>query len=117
MSFGGVVKNGWVMSSTVSVTVLWVMFPAASVAVTVTLVAPLVSGVPTAGDWLSVTPPVQLSAVKTPAVKSGMRTWHEASAFRVVPDGGFVKVGGVVSTTVTVRVTWVALLFAGSLTS
>ena len=59
-----------------------VKFPVASVTVIVTVVAPVVTGVPAAGDCVMISAfvAVQLSVAVTSEVKSGRVAWHEALA-------------------------------------
>lgn len=69
--FAGQDKTGAVVSLTVTLVVAVLLFPAASVAVTVIWCVPNPTGVPAAGLWETVTEP-QLSEAELPAVTSGI---------------------------------------------
>src|SRR5207249_2865665 len=99
---------GGVMSATAKVVVQFVLFPAASMAVTVMVWVPNPTSVPAAGDWLKVIAlgALQASLTLTPLNTLGTAAWQLLSAF--APDqGGQTTVGGVPSATVKVVVQFV----------
>ena len=105
---------GGVLSVTVKVVVQVALFPAASVAVTVTVFVPRPTSVPATGDCLKVIAPVavQLSLTVTPLKTLGTAAWQ--LAFALAPDTAEqTTLGGVVSVTVKV-VEQLALLPAPS---
>ena len=73
---------GLVLSETVKFAVHVLKFPAASVTVIVTVVTPVDTSVPAAGDCVITSEgvAVQLSVAVTLAVKSGTAAWQEALA-------------------------------------
>ncbi len=73
---------GLVLSVTVKLAEQVMKFPAASVTVIVTVVTPIDTSVPAAGDCVITSEgvAVQLSVAVTLAVKSGTEAWHEALA-------------------------------------
>jgi len=92
-----------VLSVTVKLVVQLALFPAASVAVTMTVVVPKLTSVPAAGDWTSVIAlvPLQLSLTVTPLNTSGTAAWQFASA--VAPGTAAQNtVGAVLSATLKV---------------
>ena len=93
------------MSATAKVVVQFVLFPAASMAVTVMVWVPNPTSVPAAGDWLKVIAlgALQASLTLTPLNTLGTAAWQLPSA--LAPDaGGQTTVGGVSSVTVKVVV-------------
>jgi len=78
----GQVIIGGVLSLTVKFAVQVAKLPPASVTEIVTMVTPVETRVPAAGDWVIVSAgaAVQLSDATTPEVKSGIAAWQFASA-------------------------------------
>jgi hypothetical protein len=101
------------VSTTVIVALHVELLPEASVAVIVTVFAPMAAIEPAAGDWVTVT--TQASLVTTPAVRSGIRAEQALSTLSVCDEAQLVMLGAVVSTTVKV-VVQVELLPAASVT-
>src|SRR5439155_7450032 len=92
-------------SVTVKVVVQVALFPAASVAVTVTVFVPRPTSVPATGDWLKVIAPVavQLSLTVTTPKTLGTAAWQ--FAFALAPGTAEqTTLGGVLSVTVKVVV-------------
>ena len=89
--------TGNVLSVTVNVVVQFVAFPAASVAVKVTVVTPVVTVVPATGDcvFVIVPVPVQLSVAVNALVKSGTVAEQLAFAKAVLGAVQFVITGAV----------------------
>src|SRR5439155_4248191 len=105
---------GAVLSVTVKVVVQVALFPAASVAVTLTVFAPRPTRAPAAGDWLKLIAlvAVQLSLTVTAPKTLGTAAWQ--LAFALAPGTAEqITVGAVVSLTVKV-VEQLALLPAAS---
>ena len=94
--------TGWVLSVTVKEVEQVVKFPAASVTVIVTVVAPVVTGVPAVGDCVMISSfvAVQLSVAVTFPVKSGRVAWHEAFAKADCAGAQVTMTGWVLSVTV-----------------
>jgi hypothetical protein len=90
------------VSSTVTVKVLVTIFPEASVAVAVTVVAPTLNAVADAGLKVT-TAPVQLSEALTPVIAT-TGAHVAAVVYAVIPEVGTVSTGLMVSRTVTVAV-------------
>ena len=103
-----VTSDGWLstgadVSCTVTVNVTWLWLPAESVAVTVTVLLPSGNTVPDAG--LAVT----VGAGSTASVAAGsanVTTAPLASVASAVTSDGWIRLGAVVSVTVTENVTW-----------
>ena len=98
-----VVTVGFVVSRTVKVVVQVVMLPAASVTVSVIVLAPRTPAEPAAGDCVTEAMP-QLSLATTPAVKFGTAAEQLLSALALWAAGHEVMTGAVVSWTVIVTV-------------
>ena len=97
----GQITVGGALSVTVKVVVQEALFPAASVAVTVIVCAPVPTSVPAAGDCTNVIAlaALQLSLTVTPAKTFGTAAWQFAPVPTLVAAGQ-VNVGGVLSVTV-----------------
>src|SRR5205823_4141538 len=105
---------GAVVSVTTKLVLQVALFPAASVAVTVTVFVPRPTSAPAAGDWLEVIEPVavQLSLTVTAPKTLGTAAWQ--LAFALAPGTAEqIRVGAVLLVTVKV-VEQLALLPAAS---
>jgi len=76
------VISGFISSVTVNELLQVLSLPDSSFTVIITGVTPVVTMVPTAGDWVMIRLPtdVQLSEATTPEIKLGTVAEHEASA-------------------------------------
>ena len=104
MFVGQVITGSWV-SRTVTVKVHWLLLPTLSKTVLVTMVVPTANALPLDGTLTMLATP-QLSAAVTLNVTL---LEHAPGAALTVIFAGQVIVGGVVSTTVTVKVHWLLL--------
>jgi hypothetical protein len=100
----GALIVGDVVSTTVTEVAQVVVFPAASVAVKVTLVVPKPIAPPAAGLWVTTTAPAQVSAAEAVEAKSGIKAPQEASPESVCGGAQAVKAGGVTSSTTKLAV-------------
>src|SRR5438874_1041925 len=93
------------MSATAKVVVQFVLFPAASMAVTVMVWVPNPTSVPAAGDWLKVIAlgALQASLTLTPLITLGTAAWQLPSALAPA-TAEQITVGAVLSVTVKVVV-------------
>src|SRR5262245_57137804 len=95
----GTVRTGGVVSTTVTLKVFVVVLPAASVAVTVTVVVPSGNVVPGCFEYVIVT-----AETASVACAANVTTAPDALVASFVMSAGTVRSGGVVSRTVTVKV-------------
>ena len=96
MASDGVEPGG----TTVTVVAQVLKLPAASVAFSVTVLAPTGMVEPAAGDWVMTTAPPQASLAETPPVRSGTVPWQLPSAGTVVAGAQAVITGAAPSTMV-----------------
>jgi hypothetical protein len=100
VAFDGTVMTGLVVSVTVTVNVLLLALPCASVAEHVTVAGPSANVDPLAGVQAAATPP----STRSLAVAVNVKIAPAALVASTVAFGGTVSVGGVVSRTITVNV-------------